>query len=44
MSEESQLRLQDALRTVTDHSRRQLEAIKLSQLLEPPSNTEIDNA
>jgi Rrf2 family protein len=44
MSEESQLRLQDALRTVTDHSRRQLEAIKLSQLLEPPSTTEIDNA
>ena len=44
MSEESQLRLQEALRTVTDHSRRQLEAIKLSQLLAPPSTTEIDNA
>ena len=37
MSEESQHRLQDALEQVTDTSRRQLEAIKLSQLLEPPS-------
>ncbi len=44
MSEESQLRLQEALRTVTDHSRRQLEAIKLSQLLKPPSTSEIENA
>jgi len=44
MSEESQLRLQEALRTVTDNSRRQLEAIKLSQLLAPPSTTEIENA
>lgn len=44
ISEESQLRLQEALRTVTDHSRRQLEAIKLSQLLKPPSTSEIDNA
>ena len=44
MSEESQLRLQEALRTVTDNSRRQLEAIKLSQLLAPPSSTEIENA
>ena len=44
MSEQSQLRLQEALRTVTDNSRRQLEAIKLSQLLAPPSTTEIDNA
>ena len=44
MSEESQLRLQEALRTVTDNSRRQLEAIKLSQLLKPPSTSEIDNA
>jgi Rrf2 family protein len=40
MSEESQMRLQDALRSVTDQSRRQLEAIKLSQLLEPPSATD----
>jgi Rrf2 family protein len=37
MSTESQERLQDALQEVTDSSRRQLEAIKLSQLLEPPS-------
>ena len=44
LSEESQLRLQEALRTVTDNSRRQLEAIKLSQLLAPPSTTEIENA
>ena len=44
MSEQSQLRLQEALRTVTDNSRRQLEAIKLSQLLAPPSTTEIENA
>ena len=29
--------LQEALQEVTDNSRRQLEAIKLSQLLEPPS-------
>ena len=36
MSEESQLRLHDALQQVTDNSRRQLEAIKLAQLLEPP--------
>ncbi len=40
MSEESQQRLQGALQQVTDTSRRQLEAIKLSQLLEPPSTTE----
>ena len=40
LSEESQLRLHEALRSVTDQSRRQLEAIKLSQLLEPPSTTE----
>jgi Rrf2 family protein len=44
MSEQSQLRLQEALRTVTDNSRRQLEAIKLSQLLAPPSTTEIEDA
>jgi len=42
MSEESQLRLQEALRTVTDNSRRQLEAIKLSQLLAPPSDAEVE--
>jgi Rrf2 family protein len=40
MSEESQKRLHEALRTVTDNSRRQLEAIKLSQLLKPPPSTE----
>ena len=39
-SQESQLRLQEALQQVTDNSRRQLEGIKLSQLLEPPSITE----
>jgi Rrf2 family protein len=33
---ESQSRLQGALQEVTENSRRQLEAIKLSQLLEPP--------
>ncbi|MCU0959277.1 MAG: Rrf2 family transcriptional regulator [Pirellulaceae bacterium] len=37
MTAESQSRLSEALRAVTDQSRRQLEAIKLSQLLEPPS-------
>ncbi len=37
MSADSQNRLQDALQQVTDNSRRQLEAIKLSQLLEPPT-------
>lgn len=37
MSAESQNRLQEALQEVTDNSRRQLEAIKLSQLLEPPT-------
>ena len=40
MSEDSQLRLHEALRSVTDQSRRQLEAIKLSQLLEPPTTTD----
>ncbi|MHB8969054.1 MAG: RrF2 family transcriptional regulator [Pirellulaceae bacterium] len=40
MSEESQWRLHEALRSVTNDSRRQLEAIKLSQLLKPPSSTE----
>jgi Rrf2 family protein len=40
MSEESQKRLHEALRTVTDNSRRQLEAIKLSQLLKPPPSAE----
>ena len=44
MSEESQLRLHEALRTVTDNSRPQLEAIKLSQLLEPPLPTEIETS
>jgi Rrf2 family protein len=38
--EQSQLRLHEALRSVTNDSRRQLEAIKLSQLLKPPSSTE----
>jgi Rrf2 family protein len=37
ITEESQSRLTEALRAVTDQSRRQLEAIKLSQLLEPPA-------
>ena len=37
MSSETQNRLQEALQQVTDNSRRQLEAIKLSQLLEPPT-------
>ncbi len=37
LSQDSQFRLQDALQQVTDNSRRQLEAIKLSQLLEPPT-------
>lgn len=44
MSEASQSRLTEALRAVTDQSRRQLEAIKLSQLLEPPSDTDSDQA
>ncbi len=37
MSIESQNRLLSALQQVTDNSRRQLEAVKLSQLLEPPT-------
>ncbi len=37
LTSESQNRLQNALQQVTDNSRRQLEAIKLSQLLEPPT-------
>ncbi len=32
----SQVKLQEALQEITDTSRRQLEAIKFSQLLEPP--------
>ncbi len=36
MTEAAQSRLTEALRAVTDQSRRQLEGIKLSQLLEPP--------
>jgi Rrf2 family protein len=40
MPEESHIKLQDALRQVTANSRRQLEAIKLAQLLEPPSPSE----
>ena len=44
MSEESQWRLHEALRSVTNDSRRQLEAIKLSQLLKPPSSTEQEPA
>ena len=36
-SADFQNRLQEALQEVTDSSRRQLEAIKLSQLLEPPT-------
>ncbi len=41
LSQDSQARLQEALQQVTDNSRRQLEAIKLSQLLTPPSITEL---
>jgi len=44
MSEESQRRLHEALRSVTNDSRRQLEAIKLSQLLKPPSSPEQEPA
>ena len=36
LPEESHDRLRDALRTITDTSRQQLEAIKFSQLLQPP--------
>jgi Rrf2 family transcriptional regulator, cysteine metabolism repressor len=36
LPEDSQLKLQDALGHVTSTTRRQLEAIKLSQLLKPP--------
>ena len=35
--EETSSKLQEALRSVTENSRRQLEAIKLSQLLTPPA-------
>ena len=34
---DSQMKLREALREITDTSRQQLEAIKFSQLLEPPS-------
>jgi Rrf2 family protein len=34
---ESQERLHDALRQITDNARHQLESIKFSQLLEPPT-------
>jgi Rrf2 family protein len=40
MPEETALRLQEALHQVTSQSRQQLEAIKLSQLLEPPETPE----
>lgn len=36
LPEESHLRLHNALRQITDTSRHQLEAIKFSQLLQPP--------
>jgi Rrf2 family protein len=42
MSESTQAALQQALRSVTDNSRRQLEAIKLSQLLQPPTDQETE--
>lgn len=42
MSESTQAALQQALRSVTDSSRRQLEAIKLSQLLQPPTDRETE--
>lgn len=41
MSVQMQARLQQALQQVTDNSRRQLEAIKLSQLLQPPSPSQL---
>ena len=37
MSAETQIRLHQALQQVTDNSRRELQAIKLSQLLQPPT-------
>jgi Rrf2 family protein len=37
LPEESHTRLHSALRQITDTSRRQLEAIKFSQLLQPPA-------
>ena len=37
LPEQSHLRLQDALREITATSRQQLEAIKFSQLLQPPA-------
>lgn len=40
MPEQTQARLQEALEQVTATSRRQLESIKLSQLLAPPSPSE----
>jgi Rrf2 family protein len=44
MSESTQAALQQALRSVTDNSRRQLEAIKLSQLLQPPTDPVTETA
>ena len=40
LSELSQVKLRDALDEVTTTTRRQLEAIKLSQLLKPPAEVE----
>jgi Rrf2 family protein len=42
MPESTQAALQQALRSVTNNSRRQLEAIKLSQLLQPPADQETE--
>lgn len=37
MTEETSNKLQRALQSVTENARRQLESVKLSQLLEPPA-------
>ena len=44
LTEESQHKLQDALGQVTQTTRRQLESIKLSQLLKPPMPAEAKRA
>jgi Rrf2 family transcriptional regulator, cysteine metabolism repressor len=44
LTEESQHKLQDALGQVTQSTRRQLESIKLSQLLKPPMPAEAKRA
>jgi DNA-binding IscR family transcriptional regulator len=44
LTEDSQHKLQDALGQVTQTTRRQLESIKLSQLLKPPMPAEAKRA